>query len=401
MIKKLLNSFFTLTNFVLFTTLLANQALAQCTTTPIDQNFTNHNYPDYNIQTVEFDCIRYSVDGDSYLAVTTKELAYYPTPVFSGKILLFSATGGANLPTKCQFETTNSAVNFKLNSFNVEFYDHSNGNSSQFYNIVGYDNGSEVVRLDGFNTKTDGAQGNANNRVTFTKETTFITGGSTSGLLAFGTGWQNIDKVVFEVADPDLRYNYLNVAIDNIDFSPAVTGTLPITLQSFDAAVKGNGVDLKWKSGTEVNNKEYLISHSTNGVDYKVLSKIPSNNEMSYSYTHLFPAAGRNYYKLQQQDFNGELNDVKVEVVNYTLSDSDEITFFPNPTTDQLTIRFEKKEFKSVDVVNVNGNVVYTQSIPESEYESRINVSSLPKGIYFLQMKDYSNKTTSRKFIKK
>lgn len=80
-----------------------------------------------------------------------------------------------------------------------------------------------------------------------------------------------------------------------------------------------------------------------------------------------------------------------------TFSDiSDEPLFYPNPASDYISIKPEYLEqYRFAEVYNLFG-----KQIKNSEDLSRIDVSELEKGYYFLVLTDENNKKYTTKFIK-
>ncbi|MFK7806285.1 MAG: T9SS type A sorting domain-containing protein [Saprospiraceae bacterium] len=60
-------------------------------------------------------------------------------------------------------------------------------------------------------------------------------------------------------------------------------------------------------------------------------------------------------------------------------------TIYPNPTTDNLTLRYSEKLSTSsfFHIYNLTGNKVFTKEIIASSSNSQISPISLPDGIYF------------------
>jgi hypothetical protein len=58
------------------------------------------------------------------------------------------------------------------------------------------------------------------------------------------------------------------------------------------------------------------------------------------------------------------------------------ITIYPNPVKNQLTITVENEKIKSIEIINVAGKVIMKENNPTKT----INVSNLSKGLYFIQV---------------
>ncbi len=62
----------------------------------------------------------------------------------------------------------------------------------------------------------------------------------------------------------------------------------------------------------------------------------------------------------------------------------DYIDVFPNPANDLITITYNNHKINSLDIVNINGQQIFSQIVNQNAI--KVNVSNLSKGIYFLHM---------------
>jgi hypothetical protein len=93
----------------------------------------------------------------------------------------------------------------------------------------------------------------------------------------------------------------------------------------------------------------------------------------------------------------------------FEISNDIQLSVYPNPVEHNATIQYTLKNASTVStrVVSVNGSVVYqfdNQYQLAGKHESAFNVSSLSKGIYFVQLSvDSGNQahTTTFRFEKK
>jgi hypothetical protein len=74
-----------------------------------------------------------------------------------------------------------------------------------------------------------------------------------------------------------------------------------------------------------------------------------------------------------------------------------EVTFFPNPTKDIITLKYETIKAINVTVYNVMGAKV--KSFIHSSNETSLNISDLEKGLYHIRFSDNRN-VTSKSFVK-
>lgn len=81
--------------------------------------------------------------------------------------------------------------------------------------------------------------------------------------------------------------------------------------------------------------------------------------------------------------------------VNEALAfDQSDVSIYPNPTKDQITILGSQSELVDIKVFNAFGQVVITHSINEhlNETSATIDLSSLSKGLYYIKTETTVNK---------
>ena len=110
-------------------------------------------------------------------------------------------------------------------------------------------------------------------------------------------------------------------------------------------------------------------------------------------------AVGQTYIYVMTSDGNFK-DSCHVSVtpgVGITNTKTDQLSIFPNPTNSLLTIETEFSDQYSVEILSLNGQEIYSGEMEGSSHQ--IDLSSYPKGVYFvtIRSKDY---VTTRKIIK-
>ena len=59
-------------------------------------------------------------------------------------------------------------------------------------------------------------------------------------------------------------------------------------------------------------------------------------------------------------------------------------SIFPNPSTGKLTI-LQNSNLKNIEIFNILGNVIYYSTFNKYQTSKEIDLSDLPKGIYFIK----------------
>jgi hypothetical protein len=82
--------------------------------------------------------------------------------------------------------------------------------------------------------------------------------------------------------------------------------------------------------------------------------------------------------------------------VKRSIETATDVVIFPNPVTNVLNIR--GFELASVQVYSISGTMMISETAP---YSNRIDVSSLPFGVYVIKMTDIEGRIAVDKFLKK
>jgi hypothetical protein len=192
---------------------------------------------------------------------------------------------------------------------------------------------------------------------------------------------------------------------------------LPVELVSFTAARKNGGVELAWKTATEVNNAGFEIEKAvvSSQSSEKTWTKVgyieghgTSNVPQVYSYNDASAnpkgAGGTVFYRLKQIDRDGQFEysttvDATVGMTSedYTLAQN-----FPNPFNPNTTITFTMKSAEHVNVLVYNslGQEVATLfngiANPNQIYRLNFDGKNLTSGTYF-----YALRSATRNEVRK
>jgi photosystem II stability/assembly factor-like uncharacterized protein len=170
--------------------------------------------------------------------------------------------------------------------------------------------------------------------------------------------------------------------------NPASTGVITKT-------PTGGIVNITLPPATDVTNlvSEFVISDSAKAYVNGLLqeSAVSQNN---YTDTLVFSVVAQN--KINTKTY---LIAVKVSTSDDVLRIGDRFQIYPNPSTDQLHILYDQPQriITGYEIVNVVGKLVIKGKL--FDRDTRVDVSDLPAGIYYIQIKT-GVKAVSGKFIK-
>ncbi|MBU0487901.1 MAG: Ig-like domain-containing protein [Bacteroidetes bacterium] len=184
---------------------------------------------------------------------------------------------------------------------------------------------------------------------------------------------------------------------------PAYTGDcssgiilLPVELTYFSGRCNGTAISLTWKTGSEFNNKEFVIFRSTDGVIFTAIGVVEgvgnSNTTQTYSFEDKDYTSGINYYRLRQFDFNGEYEDLFVIGVEGDCNPDDFEWVSIGYSSSDRVIRIESLNDTegnvNVDLFDITGNVV-VQGQTGLFYTGeaiQFDTRQLARGVYFVRV---------------
>ncbi|MFY8109189.1 MAG: LamG-like jellyroll fold domain-containing protein [Bacteroidia bacterium] len=187
---------------------------------------------------------------------------------------------------------------------------------------------------------------------------------------------------------------------------------LPVTYKSILVKKVDDGALINWSTASEIDNSHFVIERSLDGKNFEAIAQVKgmgTSNKL-VEYKHLDAEAFNLgvktlYYRIAQVDFDGTTSLSKI--VSLALDENQEMvlnTVQPNPFESGISVGFTLPSASevSVEVMNLNGQTLLTQSIQGTEGYNQVSVpetSSLPAGVYFLKL-GANGKTTLEKLVK-
>ncbi len=194
-----------------------------------------------------------------------------------------------------------------------------------------------------------------------------------------------VTDAALDFTDP----TYYSISLTN---PITVSGVLPVELTSFAATTVKDGVQLKWETATETNNRGFEIQRSTGGKEFNTVGFVKGNGttsqKVSYSFVDKSAQAGKLVYRLKQLDFGGAFEYSKLVEVNYTTPrEFSLLKNFPNPFNPTTNISFTlpvESEVK-LSVYNSAGQLIKIAA--QGKYSAGtqnvvFDASDLPSGTY-------------------
>ena len=208
-----------------------------------------------------------------------------------------------------------------------------------------------------------------------------------------------------------LKAQYLGGSGGGFGVASVGSGTavaLPVQWLHFDATCNEGSVQLNWSTASELNNDYFTIERSADGANWQPIGNVNaagnSSEVVSYWFTDREPSHSKSYYRIKQTDFDGasEYSDVRKVIFETDNLDGQNMAIYPNPFTSDVYIDCSTLSGGKVTIVvsNVAGQQLIERSISNTGQIEKVDLSSLPKGMYFVHV-TMDTGTTTVKVIKR
>lgn len=184
----------------------------------------------------------------------------------------------------------------------------------------------------------------------------------------------------------------------NRDWRDIDSSTFPVEWLSFTANRSGDDAHLTWATASELNSDYYLVERSLDGNAFQAMGQVSANgttqerSEYTFTDPDIVSLGQKSYfYRLKQVDLDGSfeysnVEELRLDDSGYPLS----LLAYPNPATDFATLRLGHNGKAEVRVLNVSGQVVFRQDLPNpnANQEIQLPVSTWGAGTYIIHLVD-------------
>ena len=176
------------------------------------------------------------------------------------------------------------------------------------------------------------------------------------------------------------------------------SGNLPVEFAAFNLSIIKNAIALEWSTASEINNDRFEIEHSTDNLHFDIIGSVKGKGDATtlnkYTFSHVNPSVGINYYRIKQVDYDGHFD------YSHTLSTEIkgiEIKTGPNPVVDYMNYKglgLEKNAKAGLSLVSSRGREVLKTDLESNE--GQVDLSALAPGIYFIKIRTAKGVYTNR-----
>lgn len=186
--------------------------------------------------------------------------------------------------------------------------------------------------------------------------------------------------------NPAFRENGMNVYEWMLQYRRMLS-VVPVTGLNFNAAlVEHDQVNLFWTTEAEINNPNFAIERSSDGIHFTAIDVVQSTavngGGASYHYTDLYPVAGVSYYRLAMLNTDGSRSYSNTRDVRIALAGNPVVTLYPNPASDELHLQSAEALVNTpLRISNAAGQVVLETKLNGNRIFT-INIAALKPGAY-------------------
>ena len=179
--------------------------------------------------------------------------------------------------------------------------------------------------------------------------------------------------------------------------SISVSGVLPLVLVEFTAHPNNGVVELKWKTSSEQNLRQFEIEYSSDRNSFIRAGIVPAANAPAgavYTFSHI-PPANRIFYRLKMTDIDGQFkySDILMVQINKTNNHFVQPSFI---TTGVINV-FLNTTFNTLELISTNGTILMKQNINGRTGRMEIPIPSVIPGTYVVRLRN--NETTLQQKI--
>ncbi len=195
--------------------------------------------------------------------------------------------------------------------------------------------------------------------------------------------------------------NSCGVFKDTVNLNFTNGGSLPVKLLSFNGNRNNETTDmLVWQVADEINMKNYEVQISENGFDFKTIGIVPisnsSSNNKTYDFTNSIIASSINFYRLKMVNMDGSFALSNILKLSNKQKNINTLDVMPNPAKANLFVHINSVQAHSstIEIINLLGQTIYKKNIQTIKGLNTIpiNVSILPRGVFFLKVEDMTKK---------
>lgn len=178
---------------------------------------------------------------------------------------------------------------------------------------------------------------------------------------------------------------------------------LPVQLVEFKAQLVDGKVQIEWVTASQVNNDHFRLEKAVNNFDFNLIESVEgngiSNILLTYNFVDPNPQEGVNYYKLIQEDFDGQQTAFGPISINFS-GEGNEIIKNVTVTENGIKCWFDgNNEVMQLSVYDITGKLVKQVEIQPNESDIELPIYNISRGLYMISLTSVTQNESRKLFI--
>ena len=171
---------------------------------------------------------------------------------------------------------------------------------------------------------------------------------------------------------------------------------LPVSLTSFTGIINNGVTTLTWRIENEVSLKEYQIEHSTDGVEFNIISRVSAAHKSVYSIENKNKPS-KNFYRLKLVNNDGSYVYSSIIILNEPNIEAG-ISLYPNPSVGFITLNASNISSNAhIEVTDFSGRIIKKQDITSGI--TRVNIQGIAMGMCSVILYEGNKRIMSTPFL--
>jgi len=207
-----------------------------------------------------------------------------------------------------------------------------------------------------------------------------------------GTNWNHYDANTRDATNNFVLTNSLSsIALNELTLANLNT-PLPIQWKSFSVTKLNNYALLQWATSMEQGSKNFIVQTSLTGMQWATLATVlaagNSSSTRHYSFTHLQPVKGINYYRILQFDLDNHFSVSEIKQLTFD-GQNNGYRILSNPIGNSI-LAVEVYTANLFNLYNAAGELIWKAPLAAGTHS--IELSRYTKGSYFFTNGNHTQK---------
>ena len=171
---------------------------------------------------------------------------------------------------------------------------------------------------------------------------------------------------------------------------------LAVRLIYFKIAAGEPGIQLQWRVANPGEIEEFIVEKIIGGDWHPIYTLKADDVNQYYRYTDGHPNTATNLYRIKMIEKNSSLSYSPVRQLNWSQK-NDRFTLYPNPASHQVIITGDFSSLPTISLFDASGKLEWNKKIVSNSDNISVDLSSLPAGVYIMQIGNEIKKLIVRK----